>query len=127
MELDFPKWYNGRYSVDERKSDEIPRLSEDEVLVAILAHIVGTGRCTVGDLENLDAYSLKKILGELLNWGLIKCFCDAVTGHCFFAVENQASELVISCIGNEMISISKRKKEKKIKMFVVRSVPSQVS
>jgi len=45
----------GEYSVDERKSDEISRLSEDEVLVAILAHIVDTGGCTVGDLENLDA------------------------------------------------------------------------
>ena len=44
----------GEYSVDER-SDEISRLSEDEVLLAILAHIVDTGRCTVGDLENLGA------------------------------------------------------------------------
>ena len=40
--------------MDER-SDEISHLSEDEVFVAILAHIVDTGGCTVGDLENLDA------------------------------------------------------------------------
>ena len=41
--------------MDER-SDEISRLSEDEVFVAILAHIVDTGGCTVGDFEDLDAF-----------------------------------------------------------------------
>ena len=45
----------GEYSIDERESDEISRLSEDEVFVAILAHIVDTGGCTVRDLEDLDA------------------------------------------------------------------------
>jgi hypothetical protein len=55
LEQDFPRWYNGEYSVDERKSDEISRLSEDGVLVEILAYIVDTGGCTVRNLENLDA------------------------------------------------------------------------
>ena len=41
--------------MDERKSDEISRLSEDEVFVVIFAHVVDTGGCTVRDLENLDA------------------------------------------------------------------------
>ena len=45
----------GECSVDEGEPDEISHLSEDDVLVEILAHIVNTGGCTVGDLENLDA------------------------------------------------------------------------
>ena len=46
----------GEYSsIDERESKEISRLLEDKVFVAILAHIVDTSGCTVGDLENLDA------------------------------------------------------------------------
>ena len=60
--------------MDERKSDEIPRLSEDEVLVAILAHIVGTGRCTVGDLENLDAVvkESEAVMQSLLTSGILE-------------------------------------------------------
>ena len=60
-------------SVDER-SDEISRLSEDEVLLAILAHIVDTGRCAVGDLENLDAVvkESEAVMQSLLTSGIIE-------------------------------------------------------
>ena len=64
----------GEYSVDERKSDEISRLSEDEVFVAILAHIVDTGGCTVGDLENVDAVVKKTeaVMQSLLTSGILE-------------------------------------------------------
>ena len=60
-------------SVDER-SDEISRLSEDEVLLAILAHIVDTGRCAVGDLGNLDAVvkESEAVMQSLLTSGIIE-------------------------------------------------------
>ena len=60
-------------SVDER-SDEISRLSEDEVFVAILAHIVDTGGCTVRDLENLDAVvkESEAVIQSLLTSGIIE-------------------------------------------------------
>ena len=63
----------GEYSVDER-SDEISRLSEDEVLLAILAHIVDTGRCAVRDLENLDAVvkETKAVMQSFLTSGIIE-------------------------------------------------------
>ena len=63
----------GEDSVDER-SDEISRLSKDKVFVEILAHIVDTGGCTVGDLEDLDAVvkELEAVIQSLLTSGIIE-------------------------------------------------------
>jgi predicted transcriptional regulator len=60
--------------VDERESGEISRLSKDKVFVAILAHIVDTGGCTVGDLENLDAVvrETEAVMQSLLASGIIE-------------------------------------------------------
>ena len=63
----------GEDSVDER-SDEISRLSKDKVFVAILAHIVDTGGCAVGDLENLDTVvkETEAVMQSLLASGIIE-------------------------------------------------------
>jgi uncharacterized membrane protein len=47
----------GEYSSVDERADEISRLLEDEVLLAILAYIVDTGGCTREDLKNLDTVS----------------------------------------------------------------------
>ena len=60
--------------MDEGESDEISRLLEDKVSLAILSYIVDRGRCTQEDLENLDAVKKesKGLLRSLVDCGIIE-------------------------------------------------------
>ena len=61
-------------SIDGRELEEISRLLEDKVSLAILAHIVDRGRCTQEYLENLDAVTKESrdLLRSLIERGIIE-------------------------------------------------------